>query len=496
MCKKDDIRKILRQGFLFVIASGIGFLINTGVTVFLHEVLGISPGISFAVALACAYAANFFNNRKWVFSSDAAPGPQVVRFLLVSLLFRLAEYLVFFILHYLLGIHYLAAVLIALLSFYLVKFFVYRDLVFTSGKQPVVPRLGRALAFAVLFFLVIEAGLFGTGIFLQISQPASYCGQVVAVLRNAANFQEESGDAQRVLVLGDSRMGEGFSARICDELGGGRRLWFNASVPGSTPRVWSYLLEELLRQGNDYDLVVLPLQSLKARTSERYMADRELDGQFMPPLLPYSRVYEYSTTFDKEPLRRKMLVRGFLRSFALRKDIWGFLLHPLRRLKDVAKGRAAYKSHYHYQGREEDLTDKVTLAGNNAVFAPEVPQAEQNQFVLLPEGPTEEIREKEAAYQRKWVKGIERSCLDSGAGLIIFLAPRGPLGAVYESEVEVDAHKQLGLSDETTVLPADTFSGLEKPEYFFDHLHMNGRGREKFSHLIYDFVAGTEKGKR
>jgi len=60
----------------------------------------------------------------------------------------------------------------------------------------------------------------------------------------------------------------------------------------------------------------------------------------------------------------------------------------------------------------------------------------------------------------------------------------------------VDAHKQLGLSDETTVLPADTFSGLEKPEYFFDHLHMNGRGREKFSHLIYDFVAGTEKGKR
>lgn len=124
----------MRQGVLFLIASGIGFLINTGVTVFLHEILGISPGISFAVALACAYGANFVNNRKWVFSSDAAPLPQVGRFLAVSLVFRLAEYLVFVLLHYLLGIHYLAAVLIALFSFYFVKFFVYKEHVFTSGE--------------------------------------------------------------------------------------------------------------------------------------------------------------------------------------------------------------------------------------------------------------------------------------------------------------------------------------------------------------------------
>lgn len=135
MKTKEHLSKTVKQGILFVLASGIGFSINTGVTVFLHEILGVSPGISFAVALVCSYVVNFLNNRKWVFASDDSPLPQIARFLAVSLLFRLVEYLVFVLLHYLLGVHYLAAVLIALFSFYVVKFFVYRDLVFTNGKN-------------------------------------------------------------------------------------------------------------------------------------------------------------------------------------------------------------------------------------------------------------------------------------------------------------------------------------------------------------------------
>ena len=128
-----DLEQTIRQTVLFGLASGIGFAVNIGITAFLHEVLGITPKISFAVALACAYAANFFNNRTWVFNSDAKALPQVARFLSVSLLFRLAEYLVFLLLHAMLGLHYLIAVLISLFSFYFIKFFVYKKLVFTRG---------------------------------------------------------------------------------------------------------------------------------------------------------------------------------------------------------------------------------------------------------------------------------------------------------------------------------------------------------------------------
>lgn len=122
---------------MFVLASGIGFGINVGLTAFLHEVLGVSPEISFGIALACAYGANFFNNRTWVFDSDVEAIPQVGRFLVISLIFRLAEYLVFALLHVVLGIYYLAAVLISLLSFYFAKFFVYKEIVFFSRNRPV-----------------------------------------------------------------------------------------------------------------------------------------------------------------------------------------------------------------------------------------------------------------------------------------------------------------------------------------------------------------------
>ena len=130
-----DLKSTIKQGILFILASGIGFAINVGLTAFLHEILGIPPGIAFAAALACAYAVNFFNNRKWVFASDAATVPQVVRFLSVSLVFRLLEYLVFLILYSTLGMHYLLAVLISLFSFYFLKFFVYKELVFTSKRD-------------------------------------------------------------------------------------------------------------------------------------------------------------------------------------------------------------------------------------------------------------------------------------------------------------------------------------------------------------------------
>ena len=130
-----DLEKTIKQGILFILATGIGFAINIGLTAFLHEILGIPPGIAFAVALACAYAVNFFNNRKWVFASDAAAVPQVARFLSVSLVFRLLEYLVFILLYGTFGMYYLFAVLASLFSFYFLKFFVYKKLVFTSRRD-------------------------------------------------------------------------------------------------------------------------------------------------------------------------------------------------------------------------------------------------------------------------------------------------------------------------------------------------------------------------
>ena len=367
-----------------------------------------------------------------------------------------------------------------------------------SGKRSLI----RAMVFAAACLLLIEAGVIGSGLFLQFSEPASYCGQVVAMLRNAKAFEQDSGEARRVLVLGDSRMGEGFSAKLCDELGQSDPRWFNASVPGSTPRVWSYMLDTLLRQGNRFDLVVLPLQSLTGRTSEFFMADRKLDGQFMPPLLPLSCVREFAYSFDAPGLQREMMLRGFLRSYALQSDILRLIEHPRRRMRDVAKVREAYKSHYAYLGRDENLSGKIGVKDGTVIFSSEIPQTDHNLYVAMPDALSPESLEKELAYQRRWVGRIEDSCHAGGAKLVVLLAPRGPLGEIYDSEEEVDAPSRLGLSPETAVLPASAFAALERPECYFDHLHMNALGRREFSTMLWQFVTGildeetTEGGAR
>ena len=290
-----------------------------------------------------------------------------------------------------------------------------------SGKRSLI----RAMVFAAACLLLIEAGVFGSGLFLQFTEPASYCGQVVAMLRNAKAFEQDSGTARRVLVLGDSRMGEGFSAKLCDELGQSDPRWFNASVPGSIPRVWSYMLDTLLRQGNKFDIVVLPLQSLTGRTSEFFMADRKLDGQFMPPLLPLSRVREFAYSFDSPSLQREMMLRGFLRSYALQSDLLRLIEHPRRRMRDVAKVREAYKSYYVYLGRDESLSGKVGVMDGSVIFSPEIPQTDHHLYAAMPDALSAESLEKELAYQRLWIGRIEDSCHAAGAKLVVLLGAQG-----------------------------------------------------------------------
>ena len=107
---------------------------------------------------------------------------------------------------------------------------------------------------------------------------------------------------------------------------------------------------------------------------------------------------------------------------------------------------------------------------------------------------TEEIRPAELAYQRRWIGRIEELCRETGSTLVVLRTPRGPLGELYDPEKNVDPHARLMLSPETIVLPAEAFGGLEKPEYFFDHLHMNARGRGEFSTDLLRYVSEIVDG--
>ncbi|HPJ72345.1 MAG TPA: hypothetical protein PK636_06655 [bacterium] len=343
---------------------------------------------------------------------------------------------------------------------------------------------------AGICLLLVEFGVFRSGLYFQVVEPNSYCGQVVNVLRGARVFQDEAGEAERVLVLGDSRMAEGFSSRLSDELGPRDLRWFNASVAGSTPRVWSYLLETMRRQGIRFDFVVVSVQSLAGRATEYGIADRVLDGQFMPPILPLPETLDFARSFPSSPLRWKMLFQGLVSSYALRNDVIHLLSNPAKRLDVAARTREAFRSHYAYSGRSGNLVGKVWVAEGRPAFSSEITAGGRWEFESQCKLYSEEVRPEDRTYQREWIGRLERSCRAAGATLVVALTPRGPLGECYDPENRVDGHACLGLAPDTVILPAGAFSGLEKPEYFFDHFHMNSDGRREFSTLLLKYVSG------
>jgi putative flippase GtrA len=123
------INRLFRFGAL----GGVGFVVNFGLTALLHELVGLSEELSFAIALAAVFFGNFFSLRHLVFEAAAGDAKrQLVHYAFASFGFRFAQWLSFVALHTWLGVPYLIAVTVVLGIWFLVKFGYYRSKVFTG----------------------------------------------------------------------------------------------------------------------------------------------------------------------------------------------------------------------------------------------------------------------------------------------------------------------------------------------------------------------------
>jgi putative flippase GtrA len=131
----------VRSTFLRIVkfgaAGAAGFGLNIAITVSMHEWLGASEELAFAIALTAVFAFSFVTGRYLIFSGAAGGNPrkQLVRFALFSGGFRVSEYLGFLVLHSLLGLPYLLAIVAVLGVSFLTKFFTYSTVVFVDDTE-------------------------------------------------------------------------------------------------------------------------------------------------------------------------------------------------------------------------------------------------------------------------------------------------------------------------------------------------------------------------
>jgi len=125
----------LGSGARFVALGALSFSLSLGITAVLHELFGVSPEVSFAVALVSVFCSNFAAMRWWVFRGTARPWlDQLLGFGLSSLLFRGAEYLGYLLLYRTVGLPYLVAALVVISVSFCLKYIAYGSWLFAREK--------------------------------------------------------------------------------------------------------------------------------------------------------------------------------------------------------------------------------------------------------------------------------------------------------------------------------------------------------------------------
>ncbi len=346
----------------------------------------------------------------------------------------------------------------------------------------------RALALAFALFLLLDVVVFSRYGYFRYVKPDSYAGKTEQSLR-ALQAVQASGKTVHCAVLGDSRMGEGFSAKICNTLSGRNESeWVSASIGGSTPRIWYWMMRRMDAMGIHPTYVVIPLQSYSGKPSGPHYADRILDLQYTPTLVPRRYALSFMMTYSSSKHWGAIFLSVLLKSFALKSDITSFWEDPAKRYSEITMQDVRDRSRYNYRGNTNALDCIVSLQGESRVYAEGVSEAQKRQ--LEASLPTVNYRpaEEDFAYTRKWLTRIIMLADSMNTQLVFLRAPRGPFGTCYTAETNVEFKHILPRDCHHHVLDVALFSDLETPEFFFDRLHMNAKGRDVFSRRLYEAV--------
>ncbi len=130
--KRPTLERLAR----FIAVSAVGFPLNLGITVFVHEGLGAPEEIAFAVALTAVFLFNFAACRYVIYRATSGdPRRQLFKYAVFSAVFRLAEYAAFLVAHSVFDLQYMLAAVLVLGTSFLLKFRFYGNVVFTEGRQ-------------------------------------------------------------------------------------------------------------------------------------------------------------------------------------------------------------------------------------------------------------------------------------------------------------------------------------------------------------------------
>jgi hypothetical protein len=354
----------------------------------------------------------------------------------------------------------------------------------TTSTRPL--HVGRNLLLGIAAFVCLDGLVFHTGLYTSILAPDSYAGRLAVITQ--AEKQRRASGLKEVLVLGDSRMAEGFSTTVADELGAAAGLKFvNLAEPASSVNTWYYMLREVDPAARRYSAIIVPY----GIGYEPSTAD-PLRISMAAPLLRYGDCFDFASGFQRWSGRFRAFTTCILRGLAYQSDVADLLAHPIARIKSVQQEPNRMKSRSAYKGRDYDLVGTTYDSRTGQVtFAPQLTEAQRQAIRKSLVRPSQSEMQYSMELQRKWIPRILNRYSKSPTAIVLTPVPRGPFRELTGFSIAYHTFfPHLVTQRSLLPVPEQTFDFLEKPEYYFDAYHLNAKGRARFTETLVTEVVG------
>ncbi len=354
----------------------------------------------------------------------------------------------------------------------------------TTSPRPL--HVIRTFLFGITAFVCIDGIIFHSGLYVSILAPDSYAGRLEVLTR--VEKQRPASGLKEVLVLGDSRMAEGFSTTVADDLGSAAGFKFvNLTEPASTVSSWYYMLREVDPAARRYSAIVVPY----GIGYEPSTADL-LRISMAAPLLRYGDCFNFTSAFERWSGRFRAFTACILRGSAYQSDVTDLLEHPIARIRSVQQEAERMRSRAAYKGKDYDLVGtSYNPTTGQVTFAPKLTEPQRQAVRKSLIQPSESDMEYSLKLQREWIPRILNRYSNSSTVIVLTPVPRGPFAELTGFSKASHSILPGGVIQRTTFsLPEQTFDFLEKPEYYFDAFHLNSKGRQRFTETLVSELVG------